>query len=495
MLRRLESAKLEPAPPAARHRLLRRLTFDLTGLPPTLQEIDEFLADKSPAAYERAVDRLLKSERFGERMAAMWLDAARYSDTFGYQVDRDRFVWPWRDWVIRAFNNNLPYDQFLTEQLAGDLLPGCSDDQVLATTFNRLHPQKVEGGSTEEEFRVEYVSDRTQTIGTAFLGLTLECCRCHDHKYDPLSQKEYYQLSAFLDKIDESGLYSYFTQSVPTPTLLMADEATNDKLAALERQIAAAESQLQQTARQRREAFAAWLADPAKPELPGRVAHLDFENQGDGANRGVPGRFGKAVRLSGDDGIGLKVGNFPRYAPFSVSLWINTPDVKERAVVFHRSRAWTDAGSRGYQLLLEEGRLSASLIHFWPGNAIRVKTKAAAPVGKWLHVAVTYDGSSRAGGLRIFVDGAEAETDTVRDNLYKQITGGGGDNITIGERFRDRGFTNGLVDEFQVFDRQLTALEVAHLHDGESLAQGPGGGRRRRGSARAAVPVLLGHRR
>lgn len=470
VLQRIEQAGLTPAKPARKDRLIRRVTFDLTGLPPTLEEIDAFLQDESSNAYEKVVDRLLTSERFGERMASDWLDVARYSDTYGYQVDRDRFVWPWRDWVIRAFNKNLPYDQFITEQLAGDLLPNATDDQILATTFQRLHPQKVEGGSVPEEFRIEYVADRTQTFGTAFLGLTLECCRCHDHKYDPLSQKEYYQFSAFFDNIDEAGLYSFFTPAVPTPTLRLMDENAKQKLADLEKQTTEAEKQLAAVTPEQRTGFQAWLDSQPKPEIPGQIAHLDFEDHKGGANQSVSGRVGKAVKLSGDDGIGLKVGNFRRQEPFSVSLWMNTPDVKERAVVFHRSRAWTDAGSRGYQLLIEKGRLSASLIHFWPGNAIRIRTRDPIPTHEWLHVTLTYDGSSRANGLQLFINGEPADCEVVRDQLYKTITGGGGDNITIGERFRDRGFKEGLVDEFQVFDRELTKLEIQQLHDGNALA-------------------------
>lgn len=468
-----EENGLSPASETTKERLIRRLSFDLTGLPRSLTEIDEFLSDKQPGAVERVVDRLLKSSAYGERMATDWLDAARYSDTYGYQVDRDRFVWPWRDWVVRAFNKNMSYDQFITEQLAGDLLPNATDDQILATTFNRLHPQKVEGGSVPEEFRIEYVADRTQTFATAFLGLTMECCRCHDHKYDPLSQKEYYQLSAFFDNIAEAGLYSYFTPSVPTPTLVMADEATKAKIAAGRQQITKAERVLMQHAalEATRQVFEAWLITEPKPEtlIPGQVAHLDFEGAQKGGNKSVEGKFGKAVKLSGDDAVGLKVGNFRRFEPFSVSLWMSTPDVKDRAVVFHRSRAWTDAASRGYQLLIEDGRLSASLIHFWPGNAIRIRTKSQLPIKQWHHVVVTWDGSSRANGLSIYVNGELSDCDVVRDNLYKNITGGGGDNIAIGERFRDRGFTNGLVDEFKVFDRQLTRIEVAQLLDGKSL--------------------------
>jgi len=494
VLRRLEAEGIEPTPEADRETLIRRVSFDLTGLPPTIKEIDDFLRDESAGAYERLVDRLLTSERFGEHMAASWLDVARYSDTYGYQVDRDRHVWPWRDWVVRAFNENMPYSEFITQQLAGDLLPGATDDQTLATTFNRLHPQKVEGGSVPEEFRVEYVADRTQTFATAFLGLTLECARCHDHKYDPITQEEYYQFFAFFNNIDECGLYSYHTKAVPTPTLLLADDATKTKIADVEHRIAEAERELISIAERRRDAFSEWRAslvaasgdqddsaadantpkaeaDPAGSEIiPGRIAHLDFENLDEGPNKSVSGQIGNAVRLTGDDGIGLEVGNFRRFQPFSVALWMNTPDEKERAVIYHRSKAWTDAGSRGYQLLLENGRLSASLIHFWPGNAARVRALKPVPTNRWIHVAVTYDGSSRAEGLRIFADGRPVASEVVRDNLFKNITGGGGDNITIGQRTRDRGFANGLVDDFQVFDRQLTSIEIAELHDGKSLS-------------------------
>ncbi len=480
ILRRLLQAGMVPSARADKRTLIRRVCLDLTGLPPTEEQISRFLRDQSPSAYENLVDRLLASPAYGERMTAHWLDVARYSDSYGYQVDRDRFVWPWRDWVIRAFNDNMPYDRFITEQLAGDLLPPAADpeqteQQILATTFNRLHPQKVEGGSTPEEFRVEYVSDRTQTFATSMLGLTFECARCHDHKYDPLTQREYYQLSAFFNNIDEAGLYSYFTSSVPTPTLLLTDAPLRQALSQARRAIERARSELTSVTESAAAAssFQQWLSDrPTLPDpLAGQVAHLDFETDIAPPNKRVDGVHGKAVELTGDDGIGLPVGNFSRDVPFSVSLWMQTPDRKERAVVFHRSRAWTDAGSRGYQLLIEQGQLSASLIHFWPGNAMRVRTRREIPVGPWIHVTMTYDGSSRAEGLRLYINGNLAETTVVRDHLIKNITGGGGDNITIGERFRDRGFTGGRVDDFRVFQRELTPIEVRQLHDNQSLAK------------------------
>jgi hypothetical protein len=408
----------------------------------------------------------------------MW---PRYSDTYGYQQDRDRLVWPYRDWVIRAFNHNMPYDEFVTEQLAGDLLPNANDDTILATTFNRLHSQKVEGGSVPEEFRVEYVADRTHTFGTAFLGLTLECCRCHDHKYDPIPQRDYYRLFAFFQNIDEAGLYSWFTQATPTPTLCLTSDSQRSQQTTLEDAVSAAEKQLvgyaQSDAAQN--AYEAWLVRPTSAttttiapaatrdhqtvSLSGQIKHLDFEKSPGGRNGHVAGKFGKAVKLTGDDAVGVGVGNFRRYQPFAISLWLNTPDVKDRAVVFHRSRAWTDAASRGYQLLIEDGKLSWSLIHFWPGNAIRVRTTAPLRTNKWLHVVVSNDGSSQAAGLKIFINGQPASVEVVRNQLTKNITGGGGDNIAVGERFRDRGFTNGLVDDFRVFDRELSDAEVQWL--------------------------------
>ena len=460
---RLLTEGLDFSPQASAEKLIRRVTFDLTGLPPTLDEIDNFLAEPSAAAYERWVDHLLQSSHYGQRMASDWLDVARYSDTYGYQVDRDRFVWPWRDWVIRAFNQNKPYDEFVVEQLAGDLLPNASQDQILATAFNRLHPQKVEGGSVEEEFRVEYVADRTHTFGTAILGLTLECARCHDHKFDPISQREYYQLFSFFNSVDEAGLYSFFTNSVPTPTLGLVTEDQQSQMDALKLQI-------QDLNRLTQDRVAAVSVGEKPIPQASPIESVDFEKIGIGKNtRTLDDQSRPAVKLTGDDAVVLSTGNFRRYQPFSVSLSMMTPDVKERAVVFHRSRAWTDAGSRGYQLLIEKGHLSASLIHFWPGNAIRVITKEPIPVQKWVDVAVVYDGSMRAEGLNIFVDGKKQAVDVVRDHLTKSITGGGGDKITIGERFRDRGFANGSVSQFSVFDQQLSDLQVQAIHRPESL--------------------------
>lgn len=220
ILNRLEQEGLTPSEEAEKELLLRRLSFDLTGLPPTLEELDAFLDDDSPDAYEKQVDRLLQTEAYAEHMAAQWLDIARYADTHGYQDDLERVMWPWRDWVIHAFQKNLPYDEFVTWQLAGDLLPDPTLEQIIATAFNRNHKITQEGGVIPEEYRVEYVADRAQTFSTAFLGLTMECARCHDHKYDPLSQKNYFELFSFFNNVPENGLIQSYG-AIPEPYITL----------------------------------------------------------------------------------------------------------------------------------------------------------------------------------------------------------------------------------------------------------------------------------
>jgi Protein of unknown function (DUF1553)/Protein of unknown function (DUF1549)/Planctomycete cytochrome C len=240
VLARLEREGLSPCPKAARETLLRRVTLDLTGLPPSLEEIDAFLSDPAPDAYEDAVDRLLASPRYGERMATSWLDAARYADTNGYQNDFARSMWPWRDWVIGAFNRNLPFDQFLVEQLAGDLLPGATVEQRIATGFNRNNRTVTEAGSIDEEWRVENAVDRVETTSTVFLGLTMGCCRCHDHKYDPLTQREFYGFLAFFNSINEKGVYTEQPGNVP-PLVSLPSDAQREHVKKLEAAIALAE--------------------------------------------------------------------------------------------------------------------------------------------------------------------------------------------------------------------------------------------------------------
>jgi len=485
----LVSAKLKEAgitnfaPEADRERLLRRVTLDLTGLPPSLAEQDAFLSDSSPGAYEKVVDRLLASPRCAERLATEWLDVARYADTHGYQMDRFRPMWAYRDWVLKAFNENLPFDQFVTWQLAGDLLPGSTEEQQLATAFNRLHCQNEEGGIVEEEYRVAYVVDRVNTFSTAFLGLTTECSRCHDHKYDPLTQRDFYSLFAFFQNIDESGQTTFFTDSTPVPTVLLSTPDQDKKLQALREKIAAAEKASAEAHAGAKTDFAMW-ADKL-PEGPGELAPegeiarfaFDALEKNDTPNaidrtkpakahegpKLVPGKSGQAAELDGEDGFTFPgLGHFSRSDAFTFGLWVEPTQLAERAVIFHHSKAPIDAGSRGYELLLENGRVAVGLHHMWPGNSLKVVTKKAVAANAWTHLAVTYDGSSRAAGVHIFVNGEPAELEVVRDGLTKDITYGGGEpELAIGYRFRDSGFKGGRVDDFRIFTRALSPVEVA----------------------------------
>ncbi len=519
----LARRQLHLQPEADRRTLIRRLTLDLNGLPPTPEDVAAFAADPAPDAVPRLVDRLLASPRYGERMAADWLDVARYADSYGFQIDRARDMWPWRDWVIKAFNRNLPWDQFVTWQLAGDLLPNATDEQVLATAFNRLHAQEAEAGSVEEEYRINHVNDRTTTFGAAFLGLTLECARCHDHKYDPISQREFYSLSAFFQDIDEAGLYALGPESTPTPTLWLPDEAQRHKHAVATAAVRAAEKTLAEARSAARPAFARWVAgapaeglrmtgeiasfsfdqsepvppaevpdatkaskDPNVPNEEPNVPLVRFANRvkpGDYATspaeyRHANGSSGSALRIGGDFPVNTSVGNFQRHDPFSVALRVQTARAEERAVVFHRSSAASDSGSRGYELILDGGRLRWSLIHFWPGNAISIRAVDPLPLHRWVHVAVSYDGSSRASGLSLFVDGKPARVEVTQDNLTKDITGCREYNppgfscrtLTVGVRFRDRIFKDGVIDDLRIFNRAITPLEATELDTAGALA-------------------------
>lgn len=481
VLARLEGEGLTPSAEAPIETLARRASLDLIGLPPQEQDLQRLAANPTPAAYEAYVDQLLASPAYGERFASEWLDLARYADTYGFQADVERDMSPWRDWVIRSINSNLSYDQFLTWQIAGDLLPGATQEQKLATAFNRLHRQTNEGGSIEEEWRAEYVSDRVHTLGTSVLGLTLECCRCHDHKYDPISQRDYYSLFAFFNNIDESGLYSHFTAATPTPTMFLYGEGQAARHATLKAGVTQALGAL-------RSAVAAVREVPADSAIvvPTPIARYPFDRieggkspnvvatngAAEGAIRLVEGVHGQALGFNGDDAVNCSgIGRFARTDRFSIALRVRPEELQPRAVVLHCSQAWTDSGSRGYELVLDAGRPSFALIHFWPGNAAAIRAKKPLPIGEWSHVTVTYDGTSQAAGLRMFVDGRSIECEVVRDHLYKDIqhrgewgdSGAGSLWLSLGARFRDNGFRRGRVDDLEVYDVDLTAAEVGRI--------------------------------
>jgi hypothetical protein len=486
ILSRLEREGLRPSPEASREMWIRRVSFDLTGLPPPPAEVDTFLSDESPEAFEKVADRLLASPHFGERMAQEWLDVARYADSFGYQADGDTHLWPWRDWVVGAFNKKLRYDEFLTWQLAGDLLDHPTREQRLATAFCRLHRMTNEGGSIPEEWRNEYVSDRVHTFATALLGLTFECARCHDHKYDPLSMKDYYSLGAFFNSIDEWGTYdnSYFR---PTPALALPTPDQEQALATAAVEVRRREEQLRQVCSQRETAFRAWLQRPdRKPDIHGLVGHFPLDRLEPGgklanladasrsgttaaANTLVAGKLGQALRFTGDDAASFPVpASLDRTHPFTIAFWMHLPATLKEGIVFHRE-AGTDTGFHGAELSLDDRRLLFALVRFWPGDAIAVRTRSAVAAERWVHVAACSDASGKAAGLRLFIDGRPAEVEVVRDNLSKNTEGGGG--IVFGERMRSPGLKGGAIDDLRVWNRCVTPVEVAEGFDGKALAE------------------------
>ena len=283
VLDKLGRHDLSPSEAASKETLIRRVTFDLTGLPPTLEEVEDFVNDKTPDAYAKVVDRLLASQAYGERMAADWMDVARYADSDGYLDDKHREFYPWRDWVIEAFNRNMPYDQFITWQIAGDLMPGASKESTLATAFNRLHRKNSEAGIVFEEYRVEYVADRTNTVGKGILGLSMECARCHDHKYDPISQKDYYRLFGFFNSTFEIGTPVYGPGQVPGPSLLLSTPEEDEEIDKIRAMIAGLEDGVREKRGAINDGFQSWLTaltetSTIEKNIEGSVtAHYPFD--------------------------------------------------------------------------------------------------------------------------------------------------------------------------------------------------------------------------
>lgn len=519
VLARLETEKLKPSSETTRERWLRRVTFDLTGLPPSQPEIDAFLSDQSPEAYEKVADSLLASTRFGERMAIPWLDVARYADSFGYQADIEMQTWPWRDWVIKALNENLPWDQFITQQLAGDLLPDATREQKLATAFNRLHRKTNEGGSIPEEMRQDGISDRVHTVGTAFLGLTFECSRCHDHKYDPILAKDYYSMAAFFNSIDEFGLIQGGENrglTLPQPALMLPTPEQEKGLREKSGEIVRVKKEVSEIPAAHEADFQAWLAGKRelvdadlvahftlddikdgqlpnaaeKPEPPKPVevaSSSDPEKPADdadpaapkkgkapakgaksGANKPIDGKVGKALLCTGDDAISMTDFGIKKcHDPLTFSFWVKPGENYPRAVVLANTTSF-DANYCGYELLLENGQLRWSLMREFPGNAISIQSAEKLPVNEWTHVTVTYDGSSRATGMRIDLNGKVADTKIIRNNLTRDYRTSG--TLNFGARGRDFGLRNGAIDDIRIYKRPITPIESAQIHDGSSLA-------------------------
>jgi uncharacterized protein DUF1553/uncharacterized protein DUF1549/concanavalin A-like lectin/glucanase superfamily protein/cytochrome c len=445
VLAHLEHEGLGPSPEADRERLIRRVTLDLTGLPPTPAEIEAFLNDASPGAYETVVDRLLASPRYGERMAVRWLDAARYADTNGYQTDAERSMWRWRDWVIDAFNRNMPFNRFTVEQIAGDMLPGATLDQKIATGFNRNHRGNGEGGIIPEEYAVEYVVDRVDTTATVWLGLTLGCARCHDHKYDPFTQKEFYQVFAYFNNVPEKGKAWKYGNSPPVvqaPTLAQQAER-----AALEARLADAESAFANLKPELAKAQTAWETTDA------RSAQVDWTITRDMV---AQRRLAGSMSFDGKRSVEVEdVAAFGFYDKFTLSAWIR-PEALTGAII---SRAENVPEGEGYGLYLKDGKLQANLVKRWLDDAVRVETERAIELNQWQHVLMTYDGSRTADGVRIYIDGEQQKLKINLDELNQSFDTGEPLRIGAGAGAENR--FRGQIHDARVYKVALTPAEAA----------------------------------
>jgi len=486
VLARLESEGLAPSPEADRAKLLRRVSLDLTGLPPSPSDRDQFLSDQEPGAYERAVRRLLDSPRYGERMALTWLDAARYADTNGYQSDGKREMWPWRDWVIRSFNDNKPFDEFTVEQIAGDLLPNATREQVLATGFLRNHRTNAEGGIVEEEFLVEYAADRAETTSTVWLGLTVGCARCHDHKFDPILQSDFYSLFAYFNNVDERGLVYNFGNDGPqvlAPTAEQQDEL--DQLEAAAKTALVRWESMQGKIDAAQKSWEARLTSDAATDFPSRglIAHFPLDNEleltalagVDDKKRNLEpkpttpafaaGLWDEAGAFDGERYLdGGPVAGFQYDEPFTVSLWIR-PEAANGGVI---SRMQDHQAGSGWGLFLKDGRLRFEHTMRYTDHALRGETTKPLPLGQWNHVAIVYAGKIPSHQhLQLLVNGEEQEFDLEWDDLkwpigyreYPLRIGAAG-----GKRFRGR------IDEVRLYNRALDAEQVAALTVRESPA-------------------------
>ncbi|MFO0951965.1 MAG: DUF1549 domain-containing protein [Isosphaeraceae bacterium] len=488
ILSALESSGLTPAPEADRRTLARRLSLDLTGLPPAPDVVEAFVADKSADAYEKLVDRFLASDRWGEHRGRYWLDAARYADTHGIHFDNYREMWAYRDWVIRAFNANLPFDRFTLEQIAGDLLPNRTLDQLVASGFNRCNITTNEGGTIPEEYAVLYTRDRTETVSQVWLGLTANCSVCHDHKFDPLPQREFYEMAAFFNNTTQNPMDGNIKDTPPNVFVPSAEDRA--KAQAIAAEIASVKSQFEARRKTARPEFDRWLAGPVAgsvgESLPAeglRVLLPLSEGEGGltaviegGAWRQVetgpkplwqPGHVG-AKALSFRAGVNISVpeaGDFEKDQPFSYGAWVQMPKRPQNGGSAALARMDESNDYRGWDLWIENGKPAAHIIHRWPDDALKVVAKNPLPVSEWSHVFVTYDGSGKASGVSIYVNGRLQPVDVAEDRLKSTI------RTTTPFRLAQRSgagarFNGITLQDVRIYGRHLKAAEVDRVAKG-----------------------------
>lgn len=500
VLAKLGEVGLEPSPEAAKTTLIRRLTFDLTGLPPTLEEVDEFLADESAEAYENLVDRLLASKHFGERMAVMWLDAARYGDTSVYHADGPRDMWAWRDSVVKAYNGNMPFDQFSIAQLAADHLPEATLEEQILGGFNRNNGTTDEGGAFAEEYRVEYCVDRVKTTSTIWLGLTMECAQCHDHKYDPISQEEYYQFYAFFNVSSDKGMQT--RKGNAEPVIEVPDPTKEEKMPAAQQELATLEAKLASLSDELDGEYESWLhevkesGDSNGPNLDSLVLSSEL-SRGKGRSVAVTSKVvdtvpglrplqaatpaetqgavvGKVqwVNTPLDKGLSFNGNNyvdfgdladFERDQQFSYGGWVKPKGNASGAIL---ARMDDSNAYRGFDLYAAGGKVAVHLIHNWPSNAVKVTTKKKLKPDEWSHVFATYDGTSKADGIKIYVNGKQWDWDIEQNGLKGSIRTK--KSLLLASRHPGSRF-KGEVDRIKIFGECLASEDVKALSKADGI--------------------------
>jgi len=507
VLARLESLGLVPNSEAAPHALFRRLHLDITGLPPAAVDVDAFVADyrrHGDAALSDWIDRLMDTPAWGEHRGRYWLDAARYADTHGLHFDNYREMWPYRDWVIRAFNANQPFDQFVIEQIAGDLLESPTEDQLIATGFQRCNITTNEGGTIAEENLANYAVDRVQTFGWVFLGLTTNCGQCHDHKFDPFTMKDFYSLSAFFRNTTQGAMDGNVKDGLG-PVLVIPAEEDRPRWKALDSEIAAAKSNLRQHEQQSRQAAKQWLASLTQEELDQELPVQDLLVHVP-LNAGSDAEVKMHVRPTSDDGDDMSletrpvsatgsvgwigdgklgpapviaagstfdlgdVGDFEQDQAFSVSCWIKPKDKSTAAAIV--ARMDESAEHRGWDLWQNGGGFSMHIIDTWPGNALKVTTReAVVRPGQWQHVVARYDGSGRIFGMEIFVDGQKQPIRADQKSLQADATIRNSVPLRIGRRSQAGILAGAAIQDVRLYGRELDEREIAVLSRVPDLKQ------------------------
>ncbi len=482
VLAKLEAQGLTPAPEADRRTLARRAALDATGLPPDEADLAAFAADKSPDAYERYVKKLLDSPAYGEHRARYWLDAARYADTHGLHFDNYREIWPYRDWVINAFNKNMPFDQFTIEQLAGDLLPDRSIDQQIASGFNRCNVTTNEGGTIPEENLVMYTRDRTETVARIWLGLTANCAVCHDHKFDPITQKDFYSLSAFFNNLTNGPLDGNVRN--PAPVISVVSSAERAKFDELTAKLPAIKAKIETRGKEAQAEFEKWLATASRDSLQSQIpseglkllAPLD-EGDGtvtkiafDGQSRSVPltksakwnagHNAARALQtVQGSAADLTDAGDFDNTQAFTCAVWAKLPQPNLGGAIV--ARMDDRHGFRGWDLWLEGGKLGSHIISNWPDNAIKVVSTKPIDHKVWNHLCITYDGSGKTSGVKVYVNGEEQPTGVQADSLSSTI------RTTVPFKIGQRDTTSPIdglvVQDLRLYGRAITPGEVVSL--------------------------------